>query len=582
MARFAGSPLLPGSGRVLAILGLIAAPSPAGDPREDDDPGRHEVMDYGRFLGATIRAPSPLDNNAMKGIAIKVGPDGGKPAAVCFDADLLRVSSGWTGGFLKLRGTPFDGAQGTWPEVDGPPVFGTRPGPGWAGKDGDLKDPRLEPYGPLPADWARFKGLYRSGDRVVLSYTVGEIPVLELPWIERRGDGWPLITRTINLGPSPRPMTLVVLDLVPGGTGGGIGPPEQAAPVAAEAPAPGRIAVLNRRDKFTFAGVVGGPKGSTWKLVDGKTRLLLTLPASKAPLAFRLAIAAGSKADQSRFAARLGDPGVPLDLAWFTRGGPSRWPRAVATRGTLGTGDGPYVVDTLTAPDENPDRSWIRFGGMDFFADGKSAALSTWSGDVWVVTGIDATLRKLTWRRFATGLHQPLGLKIVDDVVHVLERAGITRLHDLDGDGEADLYEAFNHDVAVSTAYHEFGLDLQVDPGGNFYFAKAAPVRAGGRGFTEVGANSGTIMKVSRDGMILTNYAAGFRAPNGIGVGPDGQVTGGDNEGTWMPKCRLNWVKPGGFYGVVATAHRAEPPTMYDEPICWLPRDVDNSSGGQA
>ena len=60
-------------------------------------------------------------------------------------------------------------------------------------------------------------------------------------------------------------------------------------------------------------------------------------------------------------------------------------------------------------------------------------------------------------------------------------------------------------------------------------------------------------MKVYKDGKTLVNYATGFRAPNGIGVGPDGQVTSGDNEGTWMPKCRLNWVKPGGFYGVVDT-----------------------------
>ena len=48
-----------------------------------------------------------------------------------------------------------------------------------------------------------------------------------------------------------------------------------------------------------------------------------------------------------------------------------------------------------------------------------------------------------------------------------------------------------------------------------------------------------------------------------------------------MPKCRLNWMKPGGFYGVVDTSHRDTKPTMYDEPICWFPKDIDNSSGGQ-
>jgi hypothetical protein len=134
----------------------------------------------------------------------------------------------------------------------------------------------------------------------------------------------------------------------------------------------------------------------------------------------------------------------------------------------------------------------------------------------------------------------------------------------------------------VTTGFHEFAFDLQTDPEGNFYFAKAAPVRSGGQGFDTIAANSGTVMKVYKDGKTLVNYATGFRAPNGIGVGPDGQVTSGDNEGTWMPKCRLNWVKPGGFYGVVDTAHREDKPVIYDEPICWFPKDVDNSGGGQA
>ena len=34
-------------------------------------------------------------------------------------------------------------------------------------------------------------------------------------------------------------------------------------------------------------------------------------------------------------------------------------------------------------------------------------------------------------------------------------------------------------------------MDLQTDPQGNFYFAKAAPVKSGGRGFDHIAANSG-------------------------------------------------------------------------------------------
>src|SRR5205085_3242452 len=37
----------------------------------------------------------------------------------------------------------------------------------------------------------------------------------------------------------------------------------------------------------------------------------------------------------------------------------------------------------------------------------------------------------------------------------------------------------------------------------------------------------------------------------------------------------------GGFYGDMRTHHRVTPPKTYDPPLLWLPRQVDNSAGGQ-
>ena len=413
---------------VLMIPPTIAQEPKKDEPKKDEPkkaekkkraerkegPGRHEIMDYGQFLSASIKAPSPSDNNAMKGIAIKLGSDPQKPAAICYDTDLLRVSAGWTGGFLKLLGTPFDGSHGSWPVIGGTQVFGTRKGPGWAGPDGEFKDPRPEPFGPLPSTWAKYKGLYQSGDKVVISYTVGDVSVLEMPGVEGVETETPIITRTFNVGPISKPITLVVCDVV-GSNEGGVSD---------------KVASLVKGDKATFSGLIRSPEGVSWKIDRaGETAtILLTLPASKAPVAFTLGIGAGAKGESAKFAESLKKSGASLDLARYTRGGPARWTQAVETKGRLSTGDGAYVVDTITAPDENPYKSWIRFGGMDFFADGHSAALSTWSGDVWTVTGIDEKLENLTWKRFATGLFQPLGLRIVDEKVYVLGRDGITRL----------------------------------------------------------------------------------------------------------------------------------------------------------
>ena len=87
---------------------------------------------------------------------------------------------------------------------------------------------------------------------------------------------------------------------------------------------------------------------------------------------------------------------------------------------------------------------------------------------------------------------------------------------------------------------------------------------------------------MSKDGSKLDVVATGLRAPNGISVGPNGEFTSGDNEGTWTPQCRLNLIKPGGFYGVPPLSHRTPEPRMFDQPLLWMPHDsVDNSSGGQ-
>ena len=221
-------------------------------------------------------------------------------------------------------------------------------------------------------------------------------------------------------------------------------------------------------------------------------------------------------------------------------------------------------------------------GRIRFFSDGTSAAVSNWSGDVWVVKGIDAKLENLAWQRVATGIYNPLGLKIVDDKIYVLGRDQITRLHDLNGDGEMDFYENFNNDCTVTWNFHEFAFDLQTDKEGNFYYSKGAPVRSGGRGFERIAAHHGSVLKVSKDGSKLERVAAGLRAPNGMAIGPNGEITTGENEGTWVPRCKINWINPGGFSGVVDTAQRGEKPTAYDPPLCWLPMEVDNSGGGQA
>ena len=537
--------------RVCTLVALAILPTVAVAQKKKG--AKYEEMDYGPFLSASLLAPAPAKNVANKGVAIHLGSE----AAYSFDTDLLRWQAGWTGDFLALKGPPFDGAHGPFPTVKGKQVFGTSAKPGWAkpGTD-DFKDPRVEPYGPLPKEWAKFKGLYRSGDTVVLSYTVGTADVLEYGSFASV-DGLPVFYRNLAISETKLPMTLVVAD-VEKGTG---------------EVKDGIASLANVK-----VALVGAPEGAKLEVANGQ--ILLKLPALAKPASFRTAIAAPGNGEEGKFAQSLNAVTWPQPAS-FIKGGPPLWKETVTTQGVLGKDSGAYTVDTLTVPEVNPYHSWMRLGGFDFFSDGR-AAVCTWSGDVWIVSGIDGKLEKLTWKRYAAGLFQPLGLKIVDDKVYTLGREGIVRLHDLNDDGEADFYEAFNNEVHTTTGFHEFAFDLQTDPEGNFYFAKGGPVRGGGRGFEYIANHSGCILKVDKYGEKMEMYASGLRAPNGIGVGPNGEVTSGDNEGTWTPACRLSLARPNGFLGCKDTFHGETKPDMYDAPICFLPKNVDNSNGGQA
>jgi glucose/arabinose dehydrogenase len=554
------------------VTALFAAPPGVAAP--------YNEMDYGPFISATFAAAWPRNNVSHRGIAVRfearlpgdharevksgktvVSVNPGQ-CGVIFDTELLRYASGWSGGFINYTGVVFDGAHGSNPTPRGTQVFGTSASPGWA-HEGELKDPRPIPHGPLPRDWARYKGLYRSDRGVVFTYTVGDTTVLDMPSVEVV-DGVRMFGRALNVNRSEQALVAVVAD-VEGGKG----------------KADDSIAVVARGETVTVVRAVNLPFNGTLD-VDPDGRILLRLPASNEDMRVKLCLWSGPKSEQAAAVAALARVTEAPDLAAFTRGGKALWHETVTAAGSRARDDAAYVIDSILVPFKNPYKSWMRIGGFDFFSDGR-AAVCTWSGDVWIVSGIDDSLQKVTWKRYAAGLFQALGLKIVDDKVYVLGRDQITRLHDLNGDGEADFYECFNNDVMITPNFHEFIFDLQTDPEGNFYFVRGGPVRPGGRGWDKIVPHHGCLFKVSREGAKLDVVARGFRAPNGMGIGPRGEITCGDNEGTWTPTCPINWIKPGGFYGVPEFASRDPKTAIRDNPLCWVPHNgVDNSGGGQA
>ncbi len=214
---------------------------------------------------------------------------------------------------------------------------------------------------------------------------------------------------------------------------------------------------------------------------------------------------------------------------------------------------------------------------MDFLSDGR-AVVSSLSGEVWVVDEIANSSTQLSWTRFATGLNQPHGVKVVDDRIYVTGRDQITLLHDRDGNGEADFYENFNNQVMAATNFHAFTMNLDTDSKGNFYFAKATPWPPYPRGVpAEITPHHGALFRMPPDGSRLDVIASGLRNPNGLSIGPNDEIVYSDNEGNWVPTSKVYRIVEGGFHGFMPSAHRTPIPNDFEKPLLWVPHFVDNS-----
>lgn len=234
------------------------------------------------------------------------------------------------------------------------------------------------------------------------------------------------------------------------------------------------------------------------------------------------------------------------------------WPETIATRLEPGKGE-PYAIDTFPLPYENPWNALFFVGGLDFVSE-ERIAIANIHGDVWIC---DQEGENLKWKRFAAGLHQPLGLKVVDGVIHVRCRDQIVALHDKNQDDEADFYESVSSAQETSAGGHDFLTGLQRDDEGRWYFASG---------------NQG-LCRVSSDGQNLEVLGTGLRNPNSLGISPDGKVIlTSIQEGNWTPASAICDISIPGHFGAGGPK---EGPRGYVPPMLYLPRGIDNSSGGQ-
>jgi glucose/arabinose dehydrogenase len=524
---------------------------------------------------------------------------------ISYDLHHMRLVGAWQGGFLLLSNTGHYLQRGEGqPTPDGKPLAGLQHW-SWAfGGRFDYPTNELLPRGPLPDDWLLYHGHFVHGRQAVLSFSIDGREILELPSAQQ-SNGLLTISHTLRIGRGSSPLRLCVgqAEPPPGNTEG-VMPLGQSFPAETSGPAAGNLAMAAAADEpgslethavrhygdFVAAAVVGQTDGLKWE-IDEQHRLVLNIPSARKAQVMRVICCAGQgEGNVKQFGEHVLNTQKEqiTDPRELTQGAARLWPAPVEVQGKLGDPTGAYALDTIPVPFKNPYRAWPRTSALAFFPDGR-AVVTTYGGDVWIVSGLDSPLDHVTWSRFAAGLFEPFGAQVIDGLVYVTCRNGIVRLHDLNGDGEADYYETFFADPDVSTFFHSFNFDLQVDGQGNLYYAKSGQ-------YTDFKL-PGAVMEVSRDGQHSRVYCTGFRTPNGMGILPDGRLTVSDNQGNWMPASKINLVRPGGFYGYVQTltggrdawapdggridTHKTKIPATFDQPFIWMPQEFDNSSGGE-
>jgi len=194
-----------------------------------------------------------------------------------------------------------------------------------------------------------------------------------------------------------------------------------------------------------------------------------------------------------------------------------------------------------------PEGIHVEGGGVLSLPDG-SLAVCTRRGDVWIIENPTmANGSKSTFKKYASGLHEPLGLAYHDGALYTAQRGELTKLIDSDGDRIADIYQTI-YAWPLSTHYHEYSFGPVLAPDNSFFVT--ANVAFGKeqwyRGESRVPWRGWT-MKISEDGK-MEPWATGMRSPAGYGL-IDDELFYTDNQGDWFGSGALWHLPKGAFTG---------------------------------
>ncbi len=483
---------------------------------------------------------------------------------LAFDAQLLRTHTVWRGDSLNLYGPPYNGTSTRFVcDFTGTRLWGNLQRSPWV-FDAVAAD--------APGPFTRFAGHSTAGGAPAFVYELfppgdAAVSVIESPRLERVGEH-DVVVRRWEISPHSQRLRFNAHDEA--------GDPVNLYGVAGahglRTPAGVLVAVLRGLPGANFLPLVTSPavteilnaerdgKGPYSALVTNvvagrKVALRVAIPPSEQPQTFEIASAVVADLNAATaLAKQLAGPVKPLPApAKATNAAPVFLPDPNFTD-TPG-GDEFYTVEHFPVPKELK----LTVAGMDFLPDG-NLAIATLQGEVFIVEGATGDPKAAKWRRFARGLNEPGGLRVVGGAIYVMQKCELTRLRDADGDGVADLFECVSDAWGYTGNYHSFATGPLVDESGLL-----GALITGHRAMTNVPA-MGWCLKITphpdntgevpfTDLWRTDPFCSGLRVPNGFGEFR-GDLFMTDNQGHWVAANKLNHLQFTNYYG-----HPSAPPS---------------------
>jgi glucose/arabinose dehydrogenase len=222
-------------------------------------------------------------------------------------------------------------------------------------------------------------------------------------------------------------------------------------------------------------------------------------------------------------------------------------------------------IVTSKAPTQSRSKFWkpapkglaLEVSGLAVLDD-RRIGVSIRKGEVWLLDGVyDDPPKNVTYKRFATALHEPLGLIKHGDSFYTAQRSELTRLRDADKDGVADEYLTVAKGWGTTGNYHEYAYGPKLDREGNLWLTLNIGMGFKGaqrsRMVTEpsLGVSQGRWrgwgMKVNSAGELIP-VCAGMRSPCGLGANREGDMFYTDQQGNWVATNSLHHMRKGAFF----------------------------------